>query len=171
MMMLRTLILLALAITANALDATDHTNLAGGGDEQDNGDDEDNDVVDVNVEIQLDDKPQETSWEVRGPLPGVGLIGNVEYNYYADMKGHTAEETLYLQVGHTYYFLINDSSQDGIQDGFLKIFVDYGRGSITLVEDSTDFGSAKVYMFTVPAPPIDYAELGDHDAAKSAGIA
>ena len=171
MMMLRTLILFALAIMAKTQEATDRDNVVGGSSEQGIEDDEDKDVVDVYVEIELDDKPQETSWEVRGPLPGVGLIGNVEYNYYTDMQGRIAEETLYLQVGHTYYFLINDSAQDGIQDGFLKIFVDYGRGSITLVEDSTDFGSAKVYMFTVPAPPIDDTEHGDLDTTKSAGIA
>jgi hypothetical protein len=122
-------------------------------------DEDDSNIVECTLILLLDDKPSETAWEVRGPLPGVSIAGSAAYDFYEGMERKQMEDTLLLHMGQTYYFLLSDFGQDGIEDGYLKISTDFGSGDITLVEDSTDFGAAKVYMFTVPVPPL--ASHGD----------
>ena len=49
-------------------------------------DEDDSDIVECTLILLLDDKPSETAWEVRGPLPGVSVAGSAAYDFYEGME-------------------------------------------------------------------------------------
>ena len=155
-MMLRslTLALLASMVMPMVIAETQDAPIEHEASENWNEDEHHSDSVECVLTLLLDDKPSETSWELRGPLPGVSAVANAEYNFYEGMERKQMEDSFFLLMGGTYYFLLDDAGNDGIEDGYLNISTDFGSGEITLVEDRTDFGGAKMYMFTVPVPPL-----------------
>jgi hypothetical protein len=155
-MMLRslTLALLASMVMPMVMAETQDAPIENEASEHWNEDEDRNDIVECVLTLLLDDKPSETAWELRGPLPGVSVVANAGYNFYEGMEKNQMEDSFFLLMGETYYFLLSDAGNDGIEDGYLHLSTNFGSGEITLVEDRTDFGGAKMYMFTVPFPPL-----------------
>ena len=105
-------------------------------------------AVSVRLELQLDSAPQETSWEVRGPLPRPTLIGGVTFDYYSDPSSQVIE-VFDLEEGQ-YLFLLNDFENNGINNGSFKIIAELIEGPKVLAEGSGAFGSGQISEFTVP---------------------
>jgi hypothetical protein len=152
-MNLRFLTLALLAFLATVTSQTDPVDTSEGIEERFEAE-ERPDIVECTLILLLDKKPHETAWEIRGPLPGVGIAAYAPYNYYESLEEEQIEDKLFLVMGQAYYFLLNDDGQDGIEDGYLRIVANFGAGEITLIEDSPDFTHAKAYMFTAPLPPL-----------------
>jgi hypothetical protein len=105
-------------------------------------------AVPVKLEMQLDDYPEHTSWEIRGPFPKPTLVDGVTYNYYQEPNSDI-EEFLELDEG-VYWLMLNDFTDDGIQDGHFRLIAGLASGPVILVEGTGDFGSGKIIEFEIP---------------------
>jgi hypothetical protein len=99
--------------------------------------------------IQFDQFPQETSWTITQGTDTIPLITNPDYGFPEYING-TAEQRLFLQSGVDYTFTISDTFGDGIcceyGEGF---FISANNCEGIIFEDST-FGSSEVsYTFNL----------------------
>lgn len=107
-------------------------------------------TVACSLQIQLDDQPSDTAWEIRGPFPSVDLVSHRDYDHYESKKA-LAKEALQLQAGGTYHLVLTDYANNGIQDGHFAVTTSNNEHTdTTLVEGDGDFGAGQVYTFTVP---------------------
>lgn len=113
-------------------------------------------TVSCRVEIDFDDKPDDVAWELRGPLPGIQLIAQKQYDDY-DPETHAHQSTIEkfdCEEGKSYYFLITDYDHDGIAGGAYKVFAELPTGDILLEEGKGEsIGSGKAFNFVVPVVP------------------
>jgi hypothetical protein len=125
--------------------------------------------VTVRLELQLDDAPQETSWEIRGPLPRPTLLDGVTYDYYAQRPNSLVEEVIDLEEGD-YYFLLNDLHDDGIEHGSFQIIAELTTGPTVLATGSGDFSSGQIQEFTIPKDqPIEVQISGTGGYVRGSG--
>ena len=109
-------------------------------------------AVDVKFELKLDSKPQESAFELRGPLPSVDIVDEAAY---FSLSGESIERRYNLTEGKFYYLMLLDSGKDGIKDGSFKLSANYEQQSeVTLKEGDCKFGHGKVWNFLVPAAPV-----------------
>ena len=109
-------------------------------------------AVDVKFELKLDSKPQESAFELRGPLPSVDIVDEAAY---FSLSGESIERRYNLKEGKFYYLMLLDSGKDGIKDGSFKLSANYEQQSeVTLKEGDCKFGHGKVWNFLVPAAPV-----------------
>ncbi len=99
--------------------------------------------------IQFDQYPGETSWTITQGTDTIPLITSPNYGFPEYING-TAEQRLFLQSGVDYTFTISDTFGDGIcceyGEGF---FISANNCEGIIFEDST-FGSSEVsYTFTL----------------------
>ena len=108
----------------------------------------------VRVEFFLDSNPQDTAYEIRGPLPEVHVIAHASFGTLTEANT-THDETHFLLPGNMYYFLLMDRSNNGIEDGFLRI-TGYHEDEkpIALLESHTDFKHGRSWTFSVPDIPL-----------------
>jgi hypothetical protein len=116
------------------------------------------------LQIQLDQHPADTSWEIRGPFPAVDLVASRDYDYYQTPDALELE-SVELVEGGTYHLIFTDYANGGIDDGHFILTqqvvkedssnVDtntVARQNI-LVQDDGRFGAGQVYTFEVPIRP------------------
>lgn len=104
--------------------------------------------VTVRLELHLDSTPQETSWEVRGPLPRPDLIDGVTYDYY-QQENAIVEEAVELSEG-LYWFLLKDYADNGIENGSYKITAALTSGPNVLAEGNGNFSGSTIAEFEIP---------------------
>lgn len=110
--------------------------------------------VTVTVVIQLDDKPEETSWRL---TCGSQTIADVPPSTYEDalfFRRITVQRTVGLDAECE--FTLGDSGGDGIDDGFFAVYFgeDIADEAAKLVEGSGNFTSdQQVVQFQVVRPP------------------
>ena len=97
----------------------------------------------VKFELNLDDRPSETGFELRGPMPSTALVDHAQYN---DLTGGTVERSYELTEGKYYYLMLLDSAKNGIDGGNFQISTD---GKV-LKEGDGNFHHGKVWNFLVP---------------------
>lgn len=124
-------------------------------------------AVNCQLEIQLDSKPEDTAWELRGPLPGFHIIDGVTYNYYKN-NITIVTEAFDLAEGR-YYFLISDFEGNGIQGGFFRIIANLRSGPLTLKDGNGNFANGLIHEVVVPPSSQQLSELpvGDHGNIES----
>jgi hypothetical protein len=113
------------------------------------------------LELQLDQNPRDTAWEIRGPVPTTDILYERSFDSYQE-AGKLQEELIPLEVGQTYYFILSDYSDDGIKDGHFKIYAAHVQGDVLLAEGDGKFGSGMVARFEVtkPSQPEEESFLG-----------
>lgn len=115
--------------------------------------------VTVRLELHLDSTPQETAWEVRGPLPRPALIDGVTYDYYQQELA-IVEEVVELSEGF-YWFILKDYADNGIENGSYKITAALTSGPKVLAEGNGNFGSSAIAEFEIPKDQPMIMELGN----------
>jgi hypothetical protein len=105
-------------------------------------------AVNVELDIDLDASPHETSWELRGPLPNPTLLDGVTYDYYTTPHAKV-HETFELEPGQ-YWFLLNDLADNGIENGSFNLVADLVDGQVILAKGDGNFGNGKLFQFTIP---------------------
>lgn len=112
-------------------------------------------AVQCRLELDFDAQPDDVAWELRGPLPGIGLIAQAQYDAYdpETYANQSATEIFECLEGQSYYFLITD--YDGVQEGgAYKIIAELPSGDILLEEGKGEnVGSGKAFNFVVPVIP------------------
>jgi hypothetical protein len=110
--------------------------------------------VNVRMEIFLDENPHEFAYEIRGPLPNLDVVAYSAFGEY-DQPHSEVDVTHYLNPGETFYLMVSDAGNNGIDEGFLRVSAYFDPdNAITLIEGRTDFGFGKVWTFTVPHIPL-----------------
>eukprot|EP00542_Grammatophora_oceanica_P016192 CAMPEP_0194046600 /NCGR_PEP_ID=MMETSP0009_2-20130614/21842_1 /TAXON_ID=210454 /ORGANISM="Grammatophora oceanica, Strain CCMP 410" /LENGTH=150 /DNA_ID=CAMNT_0038691965 /DNA_START=86 /DNA_END=538 /DNA_ORIENTATION=+ len=113
------------------------------------------------LELQLDDKPDDTTWEVRGPIPAMDIVDGVAFGGY-DIPHQHVIERFDLEEGQSYYFMISDYEGNGIEpteEGATPIKLvaelEHPIGDVILAkeENGSSIEAAKAFMFTVPMQP------------------
>jgi hypothetical protein len=114
------------------------------------------------LQLQLDQHPTDTAWEVRGPFPAVDLVASRDYDYYQtpDALEH---ESIELVEGGTYHLILTDYANDGIDDGhFLltqsivanddnsNVDTNTAAAQQILAQGDGRFGAGQIYTFEVP---------------------
>ena len=107
-------------------------------------------AVNVKFELKLDNRPQESAFELRGPLPSTDIVDEAAY---FSLHGESIERQYNLEAGKYYYLMLLDSGKDGITDGAFKLTASYPKSEVTLKEGSCDFGHGKVWNFMIPVTP------------------
>ena len=107
-------------------------------------------AVGVKFDLKLDSRPQETAFEVRGPLPSTVVVDEASY---LSLDGESIERQYNLEEGRFYYLMLLDSGRDGITDGSFKLTASYKTADVTLKEGTGDFGHGKTWNFMVPVTP------------------
>lgn len=123
---------------------------------------DDEDHVGVRIELLLDSNPQDTAYELRGPLPELHVIAHTIFGDLT-VANTILDETHFLIPGNMYYFLVTDKANDGIDDGFLRISGYHeDEKPIALLESHTDFKHGRSWTFSVPDMPlVDRDDMGD----------
>jgi hypothetical protein len=114
------------------------------------------------LQLQLDQHPADTAWEIRGPFPAVDLVASRDYDYYQTPDA-LAQESVELVDGGTYHLILTDYANDGIVGGhFLltrqetntvatqQVLTNTVATQQVLVQGDGRFGAGKVYTFEVP---------------------
>lgn len=110
--------------------------------------------VNVRLELWLDDNPQDTSLELRGPLPLLDLVAHTRAGDF-QQPNSVIDESHSLASGGLYYLFVSDAGRNGIDDGFLRISAYFNDDKpISLIESSTNFEYGRVWTFIVPALPM-----------------
>lgn len=108
-------------------------------------------MVPIRLQLQLDHKPHETAWEIRGPLPRINLVASAPYADYVGYADELIEEEVVLEQGETYYFLLTDFSEDGIHNGSFRILAgDDGDDTVVMEGRGDMIGSGKAYTIDIP---------------------
>lgn len=105
------------------------------------------------LKLQLDEKPEDTAFEVRGPLPSVNLISKVDYGTYEKQYSVKVLKEFDLEEGKSYYFLLTDYGKDGIEGGGFQLRAEFPTGPIILEEGDGEIGAGKAFTFVVPVAP------------------
>lgn len=111
------------------------------------------DAIMCRVELNFDDKPEDTSWELRGP--GIKLVAKVDYDDYLPEKYafKSATESFELQEGQSYYFLLTDYEQNGGTS--FKLFAELPSGDVLLESAmAEEVAAGKAVNFVVPFIPV-----------------
>jgi hypothetical protein len=119
-------------------------------------------VSSCQLQLQLDQRPAHTAWEIRGPFPSVDLVASRDYDYY-QIPDALEQEYVDLVEGGTYHLILTDYANDGIDDGhFLLTHQQVANNDYSNVDTSTaatqhilaqgdgQFGAGQVYTFEVP---------------------
>lgn len=99
--------------------------------------------------IQFDQYPQETSWTITQGTDTIPLITNPNYGFPEYING-TAEQRLFLQSGVDYTFTISDTFGDGICCEFGEGFFISANNCEGIIFEDSSFGSSEVsYTFNL----------------------
>jgi hypothetical protein len=115
------------------------------------------------LQLQLDQRPADTAWEIRGPFPAVDLVASRDYDYY-QILGALEQEIVKLVEGGTYHVILTDYKSDGIDNGgflltqqidnddYSNINVDTNTVATQqiLAQGDGHFGAGQIYTFEVP---------------------
>ena len=145
------------------------------------------------LELELDGHPEDTAWELRGPLPSMEVLASRGYDEY-DQANHahqTVVETLdgILKAGEKYYFIVKDYNFDGIENGRLSVFSEQQRPEQQqshnndmldgrrrqqqqqqqqlLLRANGNFRDAKLHKFKVPPLEDKEHKIGRSSSSKS----
>jgi hypothetical protein len=110
------------------------------------------------LQLQLDQYPADTAWEIRGPFPSVDLVASRDYDYYQTPHA-LDQESVQLQQGGTYHLIFTDYANDGIHDGHFSLIQNGDTTPVVqqqqqkqhiLTQGDGNFGAGQVYTFEVP---------------------
>jgi hypothetical protein len=107
------------------------------------------------LQLQLDQHPSDTAWEIRGPFPSVDLVASRDYDYYQTPNA-LAQESVELVEGGTYHLILTDYGNDGIVGGHFLLTQPQETSTAAtasqhiLVQGDGRFGAGQVYTFDVP---------------------
>jgi hypothetical protein len=106
----------------------------------------------VQFELQLDDYPADTAWELRGPFPSIDVIAQRDYDYYETLQ-ELVKESFQLERGGTYHLILTDYANNGIEKGRFQLSLSASAAAdqIVLLQGDGNFGSGQVFTFDVPA--------------------
>uniref|UniRef100_A0A7S2VAL1 Uncharacterized protein n=1 Tax=Entomoneis paludosa TaxID=265537 RepID=A0A7S2VAL1_9STRA len=107
--------------------------------------------VHCQLEITLDDQPHETAWEIRGPIPGVAIVRETEYNHYQTGQT-TIRESFFLEKMESYYLILVDEGEDGIKEGMYSVSCRFGSYDRILLTGKADYGDGGIFKFQVEPP-------------------
>jgi hypothetical protein len=104
------------------------------------------------LQLQLDQHPADTAWEIRGPFPAVDLVASRDYDYY-QTPDVLAQESVELVEGGTYHLILTDYANDGIDGGHFLLTqqeTNTAAKQQVLAQGDGRFGAGQVYTFEVP---------------------
>lgn len=113
------------------------------------------------LQLQLDQRPADTAWEIRGPFPAVDLVASRDFDYYQTPNA-LEQESVELIEGGTYYFLLTDYANDGIDDGFFFLtqqVANEDSAATTIAHGDGSFGAGQIYSFEVPRRTSSFSPL------------
>jgi hypothetical protein len=122
------------------------------------------------LQVQLDQHPADTAWEIRGPFPAADLVASRDYDYYQTPNA-LETESVELVEGGIYHLIFTDYASDGIDDGHFILTqqvvkddssnVDTNTAATqnVLAEDDGRFGAGQIYTFEVPIRPSSSSSL------------
>jgi hypothetical protein len=114
------------------------------------------------LQLQLDQHPADTAWEIRGPFPAVDLVASRDYDYYQTPDA-LAQESVELAEGGTYHLILTDYANDGIDGGHFLLTQQESKTAATqhiLAQGDGRFGAGQVYTFQVPRKTSSPSLLG-----------
>lgn len=103
----------------------------------------------IRINLKLDSHPWDTNFEIRGPAPSNNLIASREFGWYKKPSVQVTE-ILSLKHNESYFFVLEDRTGDGIQDGFYAIFANDETNDNLLVAGRTNFLRDMTVEFKVP---------------------
>lgn len=101
------------------------------------------------LQIQLDHNPEETAWQLRGPVPKPDIIDGVTYGYYKEAQS-TIEESFDIEAGK-YWIWITDRNDDGISESSWQLIAHLAGRDVVLHRGDGQFGAGKLQEILVPS--------------------
>ena len=116
--------------------------------------------VPCQLELKLDDTPEEVAWEIRGPHPSMEMIAEVYYQHYGrDKVNAVVNEHFVLEDNHEYVLVMVDGGGDGLKapeekkgETSVMVACRFGAYERVLLAHKGDYGEGKVFRFSVQRP-------------------
>lgn len=106
------------------------------------------DGVDVSLELNLDNYPEETSWQLADEAGNVLFTGGT----YPGQLGATINANWCLDTAQCYTFTIFDSYGDGLAEGNGSYSISDSEGNVLASIINVNFGSEEMNEFCLTAP-------------------